>query len=179
MKYRKLTELKKFKDNPRVIRDKQFKNLCQSIKDNPKFFEARPLILSNRTGELIIIAGNQRYEAAKAVGLKEAPTYMIEGLTEEQEKEITVRDNAHQGEWDFDILSTWDDFPLVEWGINELESLVGSENEKLKQEERELQPYRKTHVLISIDINAVDSRIIDLLDKLRKIEGIEIEQGSN
>jgi len=118
MQYRKLTELKKLTNNPRIIRDKEFKNLCRSIKDNPKFFEARPLILSNRTGELIIIAGNQRYEAAKALKMKEAPTYLMEGLTEEKEKEITIRDNTNQGEWDMDLLSAWDDLPLIEWGVD-------------------------------------------------------------
>jgi len=114
MQYRKLKELKKLKGNPRIIKDKQFQNLVESIKENPKFFEARPLILSDRTGEMVIIAGNQRYEAAKAAGLKEAPTYLMEGLTEEKEKEITIRDNTQQGEWDMSLLSTWDDLPLVE-----------------------------------------------------------------
>jgi hypothetical protein len=119
MQYRKLTELKKLTDNPRIIRDKEFKNLCQSIKDHPKFFEARPLILSDRTGELVIIAGNQRYEAAKAAGLKEAPTYLMQGLTEEKEREITIRDNTQQGEWDMDLLSaSWADLPLTDWGVD-------------------------------------------------------------
>jgi len=119
MQYRKLTELKKLTNNPRIIRDKEFKNLCRSIKDNPKFFEARPLILSNRTGELIIIAGNQRYEAAKALKMKEAPTYLMEGLTEEKEKEITIRDNTNQGEWDMDSLANaWGDLPLADWGVD-------------------------------------------------------------
>jgi len=91
MEYRKLSTLKKLDGNPRIIRDKQFQNLVASIKENPKFFEARPLILSDRTGSLVIIAGNQRYEAAKAAGLKEAPTYLMEGLTEAKEKEIRKR----------------------------------------------------------------------------------------
>jgi len=69
MQYRKLSELKKLEGNPRVIRDKQFKALCNSIRDNPEYFEARPLILSNRTGEMVIIAGNMRYEAARSLKL--------------------------------------------------------------------------------------------------------------
>jgi len=117
MQYRKLKDLKKLENNPRIIRDKQFQNLVASIKENPKFFEARPLILSNRTGEMVIIAGNQRYEAAKAAGLKEAPTYLMEGLTEAKEKEITIRDNTQQGEWDMGLLAAWDDLPLIEWGV--------------------------------------------------------------
>lgn len=121
MQYRKLSALKKLEGNPRIIRDKQFQNLVASIRDNPKFFEARPLILSDRTGDLVIIAGNQRFEAAKAAGLKEAPTYLMQGLTEEKEREITIRDNTQQGEWDFDLLAnSWGELPLVDWGIKNL-----------------------------------------------------------
>jgi hypothetical protein len=118
MQYRDIRELKKLDSNPRVIRDKQFKILCQSIKDNPMFFEARPLILSNRTGFLVIIAGNQRYEAAKYLKLKQVPTYLMEGLTEEKEKEIIMRDNISSGEFDMDALAnSWSDLPLGDWGL--------------------------------------------------------------
>ena len=119
MQYRKLNELKKLPNNPRIIRDKQFKTLCDSIRDNPKYFEARPIILSNRTGELVIIAGNQRYEAAKFLKLKEVPTFLIEGLTEAKEREIIIRDNISNGEFDMSALANeWSDLPLVEWGID-------------------------------------------------------------
>ena len=117
--YRKISDLRKLEGNPRVIRDKQFKTLCQSIKDNPDYFEARPCILSNRTGEFVIIAGNQRYEAAKYLKLKEVPTFLIEGLTEAREKEIIIRDNISNGEFDMSALANeWSDLPLVEWGID-------------------------------------------------------------
>jgi ParB-like chromosome segregation protein Spo0J len=105
MQYRKLSELQKLPGNPRTIRDKQFKTLCDSIRDNPKYFEARPVILSDRTGSLVIIAGNQRYEAAKTLKLKEVPTFLIEGLSEEKEREIVIRDNISNGDFDFSILS--------------------------------------------------------------------------
>ncbi len=119
MQYRKLTELKKLPNNPRIIRDKQFKTLCDSIRDNQEYFEARPIILSNRTGELVIIAGNMRYSAAKALKLKEVPTYLIEGLTEAKEREISIRDNVSNGEFDFGILANeWSDLPLVDWGLD-------------------------------------------------------------
>ena len=118
MKYSRLSKLKKLPNNPRIIRDKQFKTLCDSIRDNPKYFEARPLILSNRTGDLVIIAGNQRYEAAKSLKLINVPTFLMEGLTEEKEKEIIIRDNISNGEFDFSILANeWSDLPLIEWGI--------------------------------------------------------------
>jgi len=86
--YRNVNELKKLPNNPRSIKDSSFQSLCKSLQDNPDYFEARPLILSDRTGTLIIIAGNQRYDAAKYIGLKQVPTVLLTGLTEEREKEI-------------------------------------------------------------------------------------------
>ena len=126
MTYRKLTDLKKLEGNPRIIKDKQFKTLCDSIRDNPEYFEARPLILSNRTGKLVIIAGNQRYEAAKTVKLKEVPTYLIEGLTEAKEREIIIRDNISNGEFDMSALANaWADLPLADWGVGLPEDWLG------------------------------------------------------
>ena len=131
MQYRKLNELKKLPNNPRIIRDKQFKTLCDSIRDNPKYFEARPVILSNRTGEMVIIAGNQRYEAAKSLKLKEVPTYLIEGLDEAKEREIIIRDNISNGEFDMSALANeWSDLPLVEWGVDLPEHFFETPDEK-------------------------------------------------
>lgn len=108
----------KLEDNPRTIDKDSFDSLCQSIKDNPDYFEARPLILSNRTGKLVILGGNQRYEAAKKLGLKKVPTHLIEGLTEEREEEITIRDNVNNGDWDWDKLANRYDYEkLDEWGV--------------------------------------------------------------
>ena len=112
--------------------------MCNSIRDNPKYFEARPLILSNRTGELIIIAGNQRYEAAKALNLKKVPTFLIEELTGEEEREITIRDNVNNGEWDMDALANnWDDLPLAEWGVGLPSSWSSEDPDPSKTEDPE------------------------------------------
>lgn len=118
-KLRKLKDLKLLGNNPRTIKDKDFDRLCKSIKENAEYFNARPLILSDRTGELIVIAGNQRYRAAEKLGIKEVPTYLIKDLTEEKEREIIIRDNVSNGDWDFDILANeWDAPLLSEWGVN-------------------------------------------------------------
>ena len=115
---RPLSTLKKLENNPRYIMDASFEKLMTSIKDNPEYFEARPLILSDRTGDLVIIAGNQRYEAAKKLGLIHVPTFLISGLTEEKEREIIIRDNVSNGSWDHDILSAeWDLEQLKDWDL--------------------------------------------------------------
>lgn len=142
MKYRKLTELKKLPNNPRLIKDDQFKILCQSIESNKDYFEARPILLSNRTGELIIIGGNQRYAAAKHLKLKEVPTYLIEDLTEERERELIIRDNVSNGNWDMDLLANNFEIPDLEnwgldldWGIVEEEAeIVEDEAPEVKEE---------------------------------------------
>ena len=90
MEYRALDSLKKHPKNPRTIKDDSFKKLVKSIDENPDYFEARPIILSDRTGELIILAGNQRYAAAKEIGIKNVPTVLMPAMTEEKEKEIGI-----------------------------------------------------------------------------------------
>lgn len=116
--YRKLSDIKKLDGNPRKITQEQLETLKQSIERNKDYFEARPLILSNRTGELIVIAGNQRYEACKQLGIEECPTVLLEGLTEEREKEIIIRDNVSNGEWDEELLQEWDSELLNDWGVD-------------------------------------------------------------
>lgn len=76
--YRDLALLKPNEKNPRKGTEKAIRELADSIKNNPDFFEARPILLSNRTGELVIIGGERRSEAAKLLGMDEVPTILIE-----------------------------------------------------------------------------------------------------
>lgn len=77
MEYRKLSELVKLTNNPRTIEKTDMDRLTASI---AKFgvLPGRPLILSNRTGELVIICGNQRYEVCKKLKIQEVPTDLME-----------------------------------------------------------------------------------------------------
>lgn len=118
VEYRAISELNELEGNPRTIKKDDFERLKKSLQDNQDYFEARPLILSDRTGKLVIIAGNQRYKAAKAIGLTEVPTVLLSGLTEEREREIVIRDNVENGEWDMDILANeWNIEDLQDWGV--------------------------------------------------------------
>ena len=120
VEYRPLESLKPLENNPRYIKEEDFERLCASVQNNPELFEAQPIILSDRTGELVIIAGNQRYRAAKEVGLKEVPTVLLTGLTEQKEKEIIIRTNVTNGKWDYDRLANddWSIEDLDDWGLN-------------------------------------------------------------
>ena len=120
VEYRPLEALTPLENNPRWIKNDDFERLCASVQNNPELFEAQPIILSDRTGELVIIAGNQRYKAAKEVGLKEVPTVLLSGLTETKEKEIVIRTNVTNGRWDWDALAngSWDTVDLGNWGVD-------------------------------------------------------------
>ena len=55
--YRKLSDIRPNPKNPRKRTDAAVQALAESIKANPQFFDARPILLSDRTGDLVIIGG--------------------------------------------------------------------------------------------------------------------------
>jgi len=105
-------------DNPRQISNKDFQSLVKSLQDCPDMFEARPLLCSDRTGKLIVLGGNMRLRAAQKLDYKDVPVIILPGLTEAQEKEITIKDNGKWGEWSWeDLANSWSDLPLQDWGV--------------------------------------------------------------
>lgn len=128
--YRKLSELKTLENNPRKITQEQLQKLKESIQNNPDYLEARPIVLSDRTGELVIIDGNQRYVACLELGMSEVPSVILHGLTEEREREIIIRANVNNGEWDVSRLFDWNYMDLMEWGLDgitfpEMDDFIG------------------------------------------------------
>lgn len=107
--FRKVSEISLLSDNPRKISKKDMEKLVDSIRING-FWKHRPITLSDRTGELVVIAGNQRLKAAKKLKLEEVPTVLYSDLTEEQEADIVLRDNINNGQWDISLLDdSWKD----------------------------------------------------------------------
>jgi len=126
--------------NPRKIDKIQFEKLCLNILNDPKFFEMRPCLVNVIDGEHIVYAGNQRLRAAKKLGMDEVPCIVEENVSEELLRKRIVLDNLHQGEHDFDMLSSlYDACELLEFGFTEkelhldiLESLENNEGEEEK-----------------------------------------------
>lgn len=85
--YRPLSEMVLLESNPRTIKKADMDRLVDSIKIYG-FWKHRPITLSDRTGKLVVIAGNQRLKAAKKLKLKEVPTVVYSDLTEDEEKNI-------------------------------------------------------------------------------------------
>ncbi len=139
IEYRRLSELKPNPKNPRKSTKEAVEKLAESIKNNPTFFEVRPILLSDRTGELVIIGGERRSEAAKLLGLIFVPTILMHGLTEAQEDEILIKDNTHAGVWDEQKLQSWGKEKLQGWNVDG----VKWPKEQLKVKEDDFDPDKK------------------------------------
>lgn len=111
--------LREHPDNPRKITEEDLQGLMDSIQEDPDYFNARPVIISDRTGELIIIAGNQRFKAARKLDRKTVPYYLMQGLTEEDERRILLKDNGQFGKWDWErfVSGGFDQLPFTDWGV--------------------------------------------------------------
>ena len=186
VEYRALSEIKPLDNNPRYIKTDDFERLCASVRNNADYFECRPIILSDRTGELVIIAGNQRYKAAQEVGLKEVPTILLHGLTEAKEKEIVIRDNVQNGKWDYDILASgaWGEVEeLSDWGVEGVDFLSDTNDESdidslFEEANNTEEKHKNIHITVEIPEELTEQlgEITDIIkEALVEYEGIKIK----
>ena len=85
--------IKSNEDQPRKsFDDEKILELAESIKSNGII---QPLILKKVDDEYIIVAGERRWRAAKAIGLKEVPAIVM-NLTEKQVLEISLIENIQR-----------------------------------------------------------------------------------
>lgn len=111
-----IDSIKQNPENPRIIKDDNFKKLVQSIKDFPEMLLLRPIVVNK---DRIILGGNMRHKACIEAGLKEVPIISAESLTEAQQREFVIKDNVSGGEWDWEELANdWDSEKLEEWGLD-------------------------------------------------------------
>lgn len=106
-------DLKPYERNPRRITVEDFQRLKHSISKNG--YHQRILVMN----DLSVIGGHQRIRALQELGIKTVKVLVPDReLTEEQFKEIMIKDNLPFGSWDFDILSAdYDSDQLVEFGM--------------------------------------------------------------
>lgn len=104
--------------NPRKATKEQIEKLKRSIEETPTMLQLREIIAYDNNGELVIVGGNMRYQALKALGHK---TALVKVLPADTPKEtinaFIIKDNAQFGEWDIDLLANeWDKDLLKDWG---------------------------------------------------------------
>lgn len=105
--------------NPRKISNKQLDKLKKSLKDAPEMLRLRELIVVPHGDGYVVIAGNQRLEAAKAVGMTALPCKVLPADTDPAKlREYAIKDNLPFGEDDWEVIaSDWDTAELEEWGL--------------------------------------------------------------
>lgn len=95
-------------------------------------------------------------------------------LTAAQRKRFIIIDNSPpgiSGDWDHELLKDWDSDDLDNWGLI-------NETEGHEIEETETKPYKKSHVLISFELDKSEY-VFSKIQSLIGLEGIQIEQTSN
>jgi ParB-like chromosome segregation protein Spo0J len=166
----KLSEVKLNPNNPRLIKDENFKKLVQSIKDFPEMLEIRPIVVN---ADMVILGGNMRFKACKEAGLKEVPIIVANNLTEEQQREFLIKDNVSGGEFDWSLLSEWDTEQLEDWGLEiksfETETDYSEKNKELDLNDFEDQKYTIKLEFTEDDYNLVKERLQDLGQTPEKI----------
>jgi 16S rRNA G966 N2-methylase RsmD len=127
----KIKDIKNNPNNPRIIKDDKFKKLVASIREFPKMLEIRPIVVND---DMIVLGGNMRLKAIKELGLTEAPVIKISDLTDEQQRQFIIKDNAGFGEWDWNMLANeWDTDELEKWGLD-LPDFVQTELEAVEDD---------------------------------------------
>lgn len=127
--------------NPRLIRDKNFKSLKQSIEDNPEMTALREILVYPQGDRFVIIGGNMRYEAMKSLGLETAPCKVIPKDTPvEKLRQIVLKDNSGFGEWDYDLLGNDWDKDLIDACCIEIPDIDKIETEEETAEDDHFDP---------------------------------------
>lgn len=105
--------------NPRFIRDKKYKKLLDSIKEDPEMLALREIIAIDSADPkkgFIIIGGNMRFRALKDLGHKTALVKVLpHDFPIDKVRRIILKDNSAFGENDWDML-------ISEWAINDIEA---------------------------------------------------------
>jgi ParB-like chromosome segregation protein Spo0J len=145
-----ISKLTLLENNPRSISKEQMQKLCTSIKDDPEFLMARPVLVNKtckwdelthsgqdkvkRHDTYTVYAGNQRVRAAKKLKMKEIPCIVECDIPELTLKKRIILDNKTFGQFDFDILlNEWNEDLLEECGfsLDELSGFSGTTEDLL------------------------------------------------
>lgn len=125
--YVDIDKLTKADYNPRKWDEKALSDLKASIQ---RFGLVDPIILNGAENRKnVVIGGHMRLEAAKVLGIKQVPAVYINLPDIEKEKELNLRLNKNQGEFDFALLANFAEEFLSDIGFNseELDSIFDLE----------------------------------------------------
>ncbi|MFA6038705.1 MAG: DNA modification methylase [Candidatus Peribacteraceae bacterium] len=132
--------------NPRTHSPGQEEQLIESIK---RFSVVEPIVVNGaRNRKNIVIGGHFRLEVLRKLGYRTVPVVYVHIPSLEREKELNLRLNRNTGEWDWEVLKTFDSDILLDVGFtaDELASawdgLLETEDDHFDVE-KELQKIKK------------------------------------
>jgi len=134
---KKISELNEAHYNPRELTKTQHESLKSSLK---KFGFVNPLLINKHPNRKnVIIGGHQRVRIWSELGNDTVPCVEIV-LDPDAEKELNVRLNKNNGQWDWEMLANnFDPNDLLSWGFDESElSIDLGEEDDFEEEEPEV-----------------------------------------
>lgn len=116
VEYINIKELNPAPYNPRKWSAAAIEQLKESIQ---KFGVIDPILVNKAAGrENVVIGGHFRLKVAKDLGITELPVVFVNIPEIEREKELNIRLNKNLGEWDYDLLSKFDETILADIGFD-------------------------------------------------------------
>lgn len=150
-----ISKLKPAIYNPRKWSEEDLTQLMMSME---KFGFVDPIIVNGSSERYnIVIGGHFRLAAAAKIGLIEVPVVYTNIPDEQKERELNLRLNKNQGEWDYTLLAEFDESILMDIGFDseELDTVFDIDIE-------EPDNFDLNKELEKLDINEVEAQKGDL-----------------
>lgn len=175
IEYIEIKKLNYYENNSKIHTKEQIEHIANSIRE---FGFNDPLGIAGEDN--IILEGNGRIEAAKLLGMEKLPCVKLDHLSKEEQQAYVIAHNSLNLETGFDDgilfqeLKRLQEFDFTDFGIDVDKYLKTC----IRVQKRLLKPIKKVHYLISLDVNKND-QIAHLIDRIKKIEGVEVESTTN
>lgn len=112
----KISELKPSAYNPRAWSESAIADLTKSIQS---FGIVDPILVNSAKNRYnIVLGGHFRMKICKDLGFSEVPVVYIDIPDETKEKELNLRLNKNQGDWDYELLAEFDESLLADVGFD-------------------------------------------------------------
>jgi len=170
-----IDSLTPYAGNSKIHTKAQIGHIANSIRE---FGFNDPLAIAGPDN--MVLEGNGRVEAAKLLGFTVLPCVRLDHLTSDEQRAYVIAHNSLCLETGFDDavlfteLESLQSYNFTDYGLDTEKYITTLDNLQRK----ELAPIRKAHYLVSVDVNQND-QIIELIAKLRNIEGVEVRAACN
>lgn len=175
IEYIEIEKLNHYENNSKIHTKEQIEHIANSIRE---FGFNDPLGIAGEDN--VVLEGNGRVEAAKLLEMKTLPCVRLDHMTKEEQQAYVIAHNSLNLETGFDDgilfqeLKKLQEFDFTDFGIDVDKYLKTC----IRVQKRLLKPIKKVHYLISLDINKND-QIANLIARIQRIEGVEIESTTN